>query len=303
MFLSKSVLSVPGASWLYGLVLALELLVGLAPQPAEACKSQGMTDPSRIDCQENVSMPTPPSASRPPPPVIAPITRDGVRYESGWSHPGVLFAVDEKSGKPLWQVEVYEYLVDEQVETDIQEVYFKSMSLDASGEALLIEDERGVRHLVDLKTRKARLLTWPVTVSLVEATPGPDGWKYSVELKISNALTRTLELDGPSVAEDGELSNNLFRVEVDGQPIRYQGMMAKRAPPGRFVELKPGAVYSTVVDLSSEYPVPPGKHRLTVKFSHRNHFSPDNCQLESKPVTVELGDEPIRRTEKPKPKP
>jgi hypothetical protein len=252
---------------------------------------------------ENSPMHPPPSASRPSPPVIAPITRDGVRYESRWSHRGVLFAVDEKSGKPLWQVEVYDYLVDEQVETDVQEVYFKSMSLDAAGEALLIEDEVGVRHRVDLKTRKAKLLTWPVTVSVVEASPGPDGWKYSVELKISNALTRPLQLDGPSVAEGGELSNNLFQVEVDGQPIRYQGMMAKRAPPSRFLELKPGATYRTVVELSPEYPVPPGKHRLTVKFSHRNHFSPDDFQMESKPVTVEFGDEPIRRTARPKPKP
>ena len=244
-------------------------------------------------------MSQPPSASRPPPPVIAPITRDGVRYESRWSHRGVLFAVDEQSGKPLWQLEVYTYLVDAQVETEVQEVYFKSMTLDATGQALLIEDERGVRHLVDLKTRKAKLLTWPVVLSLVEAIPGPDGWKYSVELKISNALTRPLELDGPSVAEKGMLSNNLFQVEADGQPISYRGMMAKRAPPGRFIELEPGAVYRTVVELSSDYPVPPGKHRLTVKFEHTNHFSPDNCRLESRPVTVELGDEPIRRSAKP----
>lgn len=244
----------------------------------------------------------PPSASRAAPPVIPPITRDGVRYEARWSHRGVLFAVDEKSGKPLWQVEVFQYRLDEQVETDVQEVYFKSMTLDPTGQALLIEDEAGVRHLVDLKTRKAQLLTWPVEVSLVEASPGPDGWKYSVELKISNALTRPLQLDGPSVAEKGMLSNNLFQVEVDGQPVRYNGMMARRAPPGRFIELKPGATYRTVVELSSEYPVPPGKHRLTVKFSHRNHFSPDGCQLESKPVTVELGNAPIRQSPKP-PKP
>ncbi|MFE8601846.1 hypothetical protein [Archangium violaceum] len=243
-----------------------------------------------------------PSASRPPPPVIAPITRDGVRYESRWSHNGVLFAVDEKSGKPLWQLEVYKYLVDEQAETDVQVVFFKSMALDATGTSMLIEDEVGVRHLVDLKTHEAKLLTWPVAVSLFEATPGPDGWKYSVELKISNSLTRMLQLDGPSVAEKGKLSNNLFQVEVDGQRIAYQGMMAKRAPPGRFIELKPGATYRTVVELSSEYPVPPGEHRLTVKFSHHNHFSPDDCQLESKPVTSELGDSPIRRMPKP-PKP
>jgi hypothetical protein len=251
--------------------------------------------------QEDVPMPDTPSASRPAPPVIAPITRDGVRYESRWSHNGVLFAVDEKSGKPLWQVEVFKYLIDEQVETDVQEVFFESMALDATGETMLIEDELGVRHLVDLKTRKVKLLTWPVTVSVVEVSPGPNGWKYSVELKISNALTRPLKLDGPSVAEKGMLSNNLFQVEVDGQPISYRGMMAKRAPPKRFIELKPGATYNTVVDLSSDYPVPPGKHRLTVRFSHTNHFSPDDCKLESKPVTVELGDGPIRRTPKPKP--
>jgi uncharacterized protein with GYD domain len=43
MSLSKSVLSVPGASWLYGLALGLVLLVGLAPGTAEACKCMRQT--------------------------------------------------------------------------------------------------------------------------------------------------------------------------------------------------------------------------------------------------------------------
>jgi hypothetical protein len=244
----------------------------------------------------------PPSSSRPAPPFIAPIIQDGVRYEARWSHNGVLFAVDEKSGRPLWQVEVYKYIVDEEVETEELPVFFASMTLDVTGTSMIIEDEVGVRHQVDLKTRHVKLLTWPVAVSLFEASPAPDGWKYSVELTISNPLSRTLQLDGPSVAEKGELSNKLFQVEVDGQRIAYQGMMARRAHPGRFIELKPGATYRTVVELSSEYPVPPGEHRLTVKFSHTNHFSPDDCRLESRPVTIELGDSPIRRTPKP-PKP
>lgn len=130
---------------------------------------------------------------------------------------------------------------------------------------------------------------WPVLVTFVSSSPDGAGWKYSVELRVKNTLTRTLKLDGVSVAEHGSLSNNLFEVTVDGVPVAYQGMMAKRAPPKKFLELMPGAEHRVVVELGTEYPLPAGPHRVTVKFSHHNHFSPDDFDLVSEPITFEVG--------------
>jgi hypothetical protein len=244
--------------------------------------------------------PMPPSASRPAARVIPPITSNGVRYESRWSDNGVLFAVDEKSGKPLWKVEVFKYLIDESVETDVQVVFAKSMELSSDGQTILLEDERGIRHAIDLKARTSRTLTWPVSVKLDEAKPGPSGWSYKVSIEVRNSLTRLMRLDGPSVAERGDLANNLFEVKVDGRAVSYNGMMAKRAPPKRFIELKPGEHFRTVVELGSEYPIPPGEHQVEVRFSHRNHFSPDAFDLQSGPLKFTLGGAGVSGASKPR---
>lgn len=228
----------------------------------------------------------PPSASRPAAAVIAPIVHQGVRYESRWSDKETIFAVDEKTGKQRWKVKLYEYRVDPAVETDVQEVFLRSMVLSGDGKALEISDERGGRYLLDLETRKVRRLEWPVSLELVEAKPTPKGWRYSVKLSIDNSYTRKLKLDGPSVAEGGEVRNNLFEVKVDGKAVDYRGEMAKRAPPDRFIELAPGTSYSAVVELGETYPVPAGQHRVEIRFAHRNHFSPDDFELVSLPIVV-----------------
>ena len=131
-------------------------------------------------------------------------------------------------------------------------------------------------------------LTWPVTLKLASSSAGPSGWKYAVEVTITNTLTRTLQLDGPSVAEGGEIDNALFEVTVDGKKVEYRGEMRKRAPPDRFVKVAAGKSYRVVVELSEAWPVPPGPHVVTVRFSHRNHFSPDGFNLESEPLSLSL---------------
>jgi peptidyl-Lys metalloendopeptidase len=130
--------------------------------------------------------------------------------------------------------------------------------------------------------------TWPVSLSFVSASPDVTGWKYQVEVTVKNTLTRPLKLDGPSVAEQGQLRNDLFEVTVDGARVQYHGMMAKRAPPSKFVVVAPGASYRVVVELGKEYPIPAGPHRVTVTFSHHNHFSPDDFDLKSEAITFDL---------------
>lgn len=129
------------------------------------------------------------------------------------------------------------------------------------------------------------ILEWPrVSLELVEASPSSQGWVYKVQLTLVNNLSRELKLDGVSVAEYGELNNNLFRVIVDGVRIQYQGKMKDRVPPDHFIELEPGEKYSQTVNLTEYYPIPLGNHQISIAFEHTNHFSPDDFILRSEPI-------------------
>ncbi|MEZ4322547.1 MAG: hypothetical protein R3F61_34085 [Myxococcota bacterium] len=61
------------------------------------------------------------------------------------------------------------------------------------------------------------------------------------------------------------IRNDIFIVERDGVEVDYQGMMAKRTPPGPedHRTLAPGAVEGPVtVDLSRGYPLSPGTYTV-----------------------------------------
>lgn len=120
---------------------------------------------------------------------------------------------------------------------------------------------------------------WAASVELVKRAP------LTVRLSIVNVGDKVLSLDKPSVCVGGALSNDVFRVSVDGKPVQYRGMMAKRAPPKDFERLKPGQRYSVVVDLSQDYPVPE-TGALTVRFETTNHFSPDDGVIRSDELVV-----------------
>jgi hypothetical protein len=117
-------------------------------------------------------------------------------------------------------------------------------------------------------------------IELVQRTP------LKVRLVVPNPGDKVLKLDRQSVCADGKLSNDVFRVAVDGAPVEYRGALAKRGPPKTFEEVRPGEAYSIVVDLSSAYPVP-DKGRITVRFETANHFSPDGGRLASGELTVQ----------------
>lgn len=218
-----------------------------------------------------------PQASRTAPAKIPPITHKGIRYEAPWNARGAVVAFDEKTGKEIWRVGLANFFIHEILERDVQETYLAKMELSKDGKELLVEDERRVPYAVDLETRSFKILKWAVKTKIVEFKPGPKGWSYWVELTVTNSLNRELLLDGISVANDGSIDNNLFRVKVNGKAVEYQGVMLKRAPPGPegFVRLAPGAEYKKVIELTNEYPVPPGNRIVEVGFEHTNHFSPD----------------------------
>lgn len=100
------------------------------------------------------------SLSRIPAPRVAPVVHGTVRYEqvengllAGQDQMGgYLAAIDERSGERLWLLKVYDNRRQGGREGDAQDVFFKTMTLQADG-TLLIENERGARFVVDPATR------------------------------------------------------------------------------------------------------------------------------------------------------
>jgi len=96
------------------------------------------------------------SGSRIPPPTVAPVSLGGIRYEqvkngllAGFDQMGgLLAAYDESTGEQLWTLKVYDNLREPTKEGDVQDVFFKSMTLRPDGN-LLIENESGARFVVD----------------------------------------------------------------------------------------------------------------------------------------------------------
>lgn len=100
------------------------------------------------------------SGSRIPAPTVPPVSAGGVRYEqirngltAGFDQMGgYLAAYDEASGQQLWTLKVYDNQRVPGKEGDVQDVFFKSMTLQADGK-ILIENERRGRFIVDPTTR------------------------------------------------------------------------------------------------------------------------------------------------------
>jgi hypothetical protein len=99
-----------------------------------------------------------PSASRAPPPRVAPVFIAGVRYaqvagqvDTDGQVGGILAAYDA-SNREVWRLRVYENARRPDLEGDVQDVFFRSMR--AEGGHLLIENERGERFEVDPAARR-----------------------------------------------------------------------------------------------------------------------------------------------------
>ena len=108
----------------------------------------------------------PPASRRRAPRRVAPVTHAGVRYEQviGRVLPQqddtgrYLAAFDEKTGRLLWGVKVYDTPYIPELERDVQVVYFASLQLGDGAHSLLIANERGRRFAVDLDTHAVREL-------------------------------------------------------------------------------------------------------------------------------------------------
>lgn len=231
--------------------------------------------------KENSDESLAPSRDRNPPDPVAPVRHKGLRFEAPTDKQGMLVVYIDSSGEQkkqvAWTLQLVNYWIHPDLETDVQDVYLKKLAVGKDGETLEVEDERGLTYLVDLKKRTFKIPVWPVETKIIYWRPDGKKWKYKVKLKIHNSLARELKFDGVSVAAKGIVSNNLFRVNVDGAKVDYTGEMMDRAKPAEkdFVVLKPGESYSVDVELTELYLIPGGRHKVEVGFEHTNHFSPD----------------------------
>ena len=119
---------------------ATALAVAAAAMPAEGAKKRAAPEP------------------------VAPVTFEGRRYETidfgkarGLDqNGGYVAAIDEASGRELWVQRVYRVRYDRRLEGDKQDVFITGLTLLPEARALVIENERGARYRLDLRTRKVR---------------------------------------------------------------------------------------------------------------------------------------------------
>ncbi len=132
--------------------IAAALIVSVAAAGCgDSAKEATMTSPSK------------PSASRAPPPRVAPVLLGGIRYAQIAGDPktdgqaGGFLAAYDSSNRELWRLKVYDNPRRPELEGDVQDVWFRSLRVESS--KLLIENERGERFEIDPATR--RVLTRP----------------------------------------------------------------------------------------------------------------------------------------------
>ena len=98
------------------------------------------------------------SASRAAPPLVPFVMFEGIKYRQVLNanvfgkdqRTGYLAAYEGEGEEPLWLLRVYETTKVDQLEQDVQEVYFLSMGFDMERRQLHIENELGNSFIVDI---------------------------------------------------------------------------------------------------------------------------------------------------------
>jgi len=101
------------------------------------------------------------AAKRVAPAEVKPVVHDGVSFRAGHSadkngNRGTVEAVDIQTGKRLWMVTVYEIAYQKGLETDVQDVFIKTLAI--QGSCLLVTNEERATFCVDLKTHTVKKL-------------------------------------------------------------------------------------------------------------------------------------------------
>ncbi|MFG6486024.1 hypothetical protein ACG04R_05020 [Roseateles sp. BYS78W] len=118
--------------------------------------------------------------SRIPPPKVAPVVVDGIRYAqmagdlAADGQMGGMLAAFGAGGEVLWTLKVYDNRrLITNLEGDVQDVFFRSMSVDPDRRLRIINESGGI-FLVDLQTRS-------VTAAGEVRRVHPDGLQFMPE--------------------------------------------------------------------------------------------------------------------------
>lgn len=103
-----------------------------------------------------------PKPKRVGPSPVMPATLDGVRYEAPhWGRErgleqngGYVVALDAISNQELWTACIYAIDYVPKLETDVQDIFIRTLESGAKGQ-LLIADEHGRRFTLDIAKREA----------------------------------------------------------------------------------------------------------------------------------------------------
>lgn len=66
---------------------------------------------------------------------------------------GYIAAFDKTSGEELWTLKIYDIVYDPELESDVQDLFIKSMKKSWFGNDLKITDERGRQYIVNTDAR------------------------------------------------------------------------------------------------------------------------------------------------------
>jgi hypothetical protein len=101
-------------------------------------------------------------AKRSPPPQVKPVTLGEVKYSVSYStgapRPagGYVEASDAKTGKKLWELQIYAVQYKPNLERDVQDVFISSLA--AKDGKLIVENERRARFEVDVERKTVKEL-------------------------------------------------------------------------------------------------------------------------------------------------
>jgi hypothetical protein len=113
-------------------------------------------------------------------------------------------------------------------------------------------------------------------------------WKILVKLSLNNKSDKVFLLDAMSFGLSHGLSNDLFIIKSGSNRIQYTGEMVKRAAPKNLIIIQPGSEQVAIIDLGQDYKFPLTGGKFTVQYKFHNHFSPNDVDLESNPITITL---------------
>lgn len=102
------------------------------------------------------------SAKRAAPKPVPPVVRNGVKYTvpNDNGRIGHVVASEDRSGKTLWDIKVFEVQIDPKLEEDVQWVFITDLKL--AGNALRVKDEKSRCFNLDLTSKKVKrqLFCW-----------------------------------------------------------------------------------------------------------------------------------------------